>query len=408
MIAAQMPAELKRARADFIIDNDGTLTQLERRVQDVWTRARAATRRTLDGRRDGRQLRRSVCLDSCLPTLTPSRRIDSARFASHADPDSERVVSDIPKDLLYTEDHEYLKPTGDADVVAIGITDYAQGELGDIVFIELPKVGATFNKHDVFGTVEAVKAVSELYSPVTGEVVAVNDRLDKEPALVNTLAVRRRLDDQGPAQGRERAREDGAARRGRVLRRKSAETVGLERERSSGSAYGTQLRRPEARPLDRRARVDSVTRVATRRLAFVLRVRIRRQAGADEVPVAVGALHPPHRRPELVLARPRRRERGLLAPVRVRPRVADDARQRVRRVLERVVVAVRDSRLDLPDLLADRDQRVAEPVELRLRLALRRLDHQRARHRERHRRRMEAVVHQALRDVLDLDAAPTP
>lgn len=93
-------------------------------------------------------------------------------------------MSEIPKDLLYTEEHEYVKPDG--DVVAIGITDYAQGELGDIVYIELPKVGATFGKHDVFGTVEAVKAVSELYSPVGGKVVAVNDRLDKEPALVNT------------------------------------------------------------------------------------------------------------------------------------------------------------------------------------------------------------------------------
>ena len=95
-------------------------------------------------------------------------------------------MSEIPKDLLYTEDHEYLKSTDQPDVVAIGITDYAQGELGDIVFIELPKVGAKFGKHDVFGTVEAVKAVSELFSPVTGEVVAVNDRLDKEPALVNS------------------------------------------------------------------------------------------------------------------------------------------------------------------------------------------------------------------------------
>lgn len=95
-------------------------------------------------------------------------------------------MSEIPKDLLYTEEHEYVKPTDDANVVAIGITDYAQGELGDIVFIELPKVGATFAKHDVFGTVEAVKAVSELYSPLAGEVVAVNDRLDKDPALVNS------------------------------------------------------------------------------------------------------------------------------------------------------------------------------------------------------------------------------
>lgn len=95
-------------------------------------------------------------------------------------------MSEIPKDLLYTEDHEYVKPDADANVVAVGITDYAQGELGDIVYIELPKVGATFAKHDVFGTVEAVKAVSELYSPLAGEVVAINDRLDKEPALVNS------------------------------------------------------------------------------------------------------------------------------------------------------------------------------------------------------------------------------
>jgi glycine cleavage system H protein len=94
-------------------------------------------------------------------------------------------VSDIPKDLLYTEDHEYLKPAGEPGVVYIGITDYAQGELGDIVFVELPKVGATFKKHDVFGTIEAVKAVSELYAPVSGEVLEINSRLDSEPAVVN-------------------------------------------------------------------------------------------------------------------------------------------------------------------------------------------------------------------------------
>ena len=95
-------------------------------------------------------------------------------------------MSDIPQDLLYTEDHEYLKPAGEAGVVFIGITDYAQGELGDVVFVELPKVGAKFKKHDVFGTIEAVKAVSELYAPVSGEVLEINSRLDAEPALVNT------------------------------------------------------------------------------------------------------------------------------------------------------------------------------------------------------------------------------
>jgi glycine cleavage system H protein len=95
-------------------------------------------------------------------------------------------VSDIPQDLLYTEDHEYVKPAGEPDVVLIGVTDFAQGELGDVVFIELPKVGAKFKKHDVFGTIEAVKAVSELFAPVSGEVLEVNGRLDAEPALVNS------------------------------------------------------------------------------------------------------------------------------------------------------------------------------------------------------------------------------
>ena len=95
-------------------------------------------------------------------------------------------MAEIPKDLLYTEDHEYLKPTSDPNVVYVGITDYAQGELGDVVYLELPSVGAKFGKHDVFGTIEAVKAVSELFSPVAGEVVETNGRLEKEPQLVNS------------------------------------------------------------------------------------------------------------------------------------------------------------------------------------------------------------------------------
>lgn len=95
-------------------------------------------------------------------------------------------MSNIPGDLRYTKEHEFVKATTDAGVFAVGITDFAQGELGDIVYVELPKVGATYGLHDVFGTVEAVKAVSELYMPVAGEVVAINDRLDKEPALINT------------------------------------------------------------------------------------------------------------------------------------------------------------------------------------------------------------------------------
>jgi glycine cleavage system H protein len=95
-------------------------------------------------------------------------------------------VSEIPDDLLYTEDHEYLKPAEEHGVFYVGITDYAQGELGDIVYVELPSAGSSFGRHDVFGTIEAVKAVSELFCPAAGEVVEVNARLDKEPALVNT------------------------------------------------------------------------------------------------------------------------------------------------------------------------------------------------------------------------------
>ncbi len=94
-------------------------------------------------------------------------------------------MDDIPNDLSYTEDHEYVKSGDGADIVTIGITDYAQGELGDVVYVELPKVGAALAHHDVFGTIEAVKAVSELFAPLAGEVIAVNDRLDKEPSLVN-------------------------------------------------------------------------------------------------------------------------------------------------------------------------------------------------------------------------------
>lgn len=116
-------------------------------------------------------------------------------------------MSEIPKDLMYTEDHEYLKPAGEAGVVYIGVTDYAQGELGDIVFVELPKVGAKFSKHDVFGTIEAVKAVSELFAPVGGEVLEVNSRLDGEPALVNNdpygdgWMIKLRLADEGETKG---------------------------------------------------------------------------------------------------------------------------------------------------------------------------------------------------------------
>jgi len=94
-------------------------------------------------------------------------------------------VSSIPDNLVYTADHEYLAPTGDSAVVRIGITDYAQGELGDVVFLSLPKPGERFDTHQAFGTIEAVKAVSELYTPLSGQVVEVNGALEKDPAAVN-------------------------------------------------------------------------------------------------------------------------------------------------------------------------------------------------------------------------------
>jgi glycine cleavage system H protein len=95
-------------------------------------------------------------------------------------------MSEIPSGLYYTEEHEYLKPTDEKNVYLVGVTDYAQGELGDVVFLELPTEGDTFERMDVFGTIEAVKAVSDLYCPVSGEVLEVNHALDDDPALVNS------------------------------------------------------------------------------------------------------------------------------------------------------------------------------------------------------------------------------
>ena len=95
-------------------------------------------------------------------------------------------MSDVPADLKYTAEHEYLKATEEAGVYVVGVTDYAQGELGDVVFIELPSPGSRFDQMDSFGTIEAVKAVSDLYCPVAGEILAVNEALDDDPSLVNS------------------------------------------------------------------------------------------------------------------------------------------------------------------------------------------------------------------------------
>ena len=94
-------------------------------------------------------------------------------------------MSSIPKDLRFTKDHEWVRVSNDPQVVEVGITDYAQGELGDVVFVELPKTGATYGQKAVLGTNEAVKAVADRDSPVAGSIVEANTALEKDPALGN-------------------------------------------------------------------------------------------------------------------------------------------------------------------------------------------------------------------------------
>ncbi len=89
----------------------------------------------------------------------------------------------VPTGLFFTSEHEWVKMNG--DIAAIGITDYAQGQLGDIVFVELPKAGDTITQMQTFGTIEAVKAVSDLFAPVSGTVVEVNDKLADKPEFIN-------------------------------------------------------------------------------------------------------------------------------------------------------------------------------------------------------------------------------
>jgi len=89
----------------------------------------------------------------------------------------------VPADLRYTKDHEWVRVAG--EIATIGITDFAQSSLGDIVFVDLPKVGVELNQNETFGSVEAVKTVSDLYSPVGGSVTAVNELIESDPAVVN-------------------------------------------------------------------------------------------------------------------------------------------------------------------------------------------------------------------------------
>lgn len=97
-----------------------------------------------------------------------------------------KEISDLilPDDIRYAEDHEWARLEGEK--IRVGIDDYAQDQLGDIVFVELPQVGDTFEKDEEFGTVESVKAVSELYMPVGGEIIAVNTALEESPELINS------------------------------------------------------------------------------------------------------------------------------------------------------------------------------------------------------------------------------
>ena len=93
-------------------------------------------------------------------------------------------MANVPEGLFYSKDHEWLKVEGETGTV--GITDHAQNSLGDVVYVELPRAGETFSAHDTFGSVESVKAVSELFLPVAGEVTKVNESLTDEPEKVNT------------------------------------------------------------------------------------------------------------------------------------------------------------------------------------------------------------------------------
>jgi len=107
----------------------------------------------------------------------------------------------IPSQLLYTKDHEWVKIEG--DTATVGITDFAQGELGDIVYVEIETLGETFSAEEVFGSVEAVKTVSDLMMPVSGEVLSLNEALEATPELINTdpyeagWLVKIKVEDQG-------------------------------------------------------------------------------------------------------------------------------------------------------------------------------------------------------------------
>jgi glycine cleavage system H protein len=114
-------------------------------------------------------------------------------------------MSNIPENLRYSKDHEWVKVEG--ETAAIGITDYAQHALGDVVYIDMPRVGDKLGAHEAFGSVESVKAVSEIFTPIAGEIVEVNDALNDTPEAVNTdpygeaWMIKIKMDNPGEADG---------------------------------------------------------------------------------------------------------------------------------------------------------------------------------------------------------------
>ena len=114
-------------------------------------------------------------------------------------------MANVPEDLHYSKDHEWIKVEG--DIGTIGITDHAQHALGDVVYVELPKAAESFSAHEAFGSVESVKAVSEIFTPVSGQVTEVNESLQDDPEKVNTdpygaaWMIRLRVSDKGEIDG---------------------------------------------------------------------------------------------------------------------------------------------------------------------------------------------------------------
>ena len=156
----------------------------------------------------------------------------------------------VPDDLRFTKEHEWVRVEGDE--ATVGITQYAADQLGDIVFVELPAVGRVLEQYATFGVVESVKAVSDLFAPVAGEVVAINDELDRQARAGERRAVRRGLDGQGAARGRGAGRGPARRRGVRAPRRRGLTgALRAARRRRSGPDARGDRRRLGRRPVRR-------------------------------------------------------------------------------------------------------------------------------------------------------------